>query len=245
MVLQGKVAIVTGVDSEVGAACVLELAREGATVVAVGESPSALANFSHPGGHVVTGQTCRITRREEVDRLVGWVVRTCGELHIVVNAPRADDREIRLEECPLQVVEDQIKLRFYGPLNVMQASFPYLREVGSSSIINFSDPDAAIGEPGRMASNASNEAVAALSRTAAREWGRFGVRVNVVRSTDCAASGDGSAAEADPWVLSQIPLGRMGSSREIARTVVFLASEEAAMLAGMTVEVDGGRSMFA
>jgi NAD(P)-dependent dehydrogenase (short-subunit alcohol dehydrogenase family) len=249
--LAGKVAIVTGASRGIGRACGLELAAEGAAVVVAAREAGRLnelvEEISGRGGAAlaVAGD---VGDRVVAESVVRSAVDRFGRLDALVLAAQSTGSEACLEAYPVADVEGALHSGLFGSLHVMQAAFSHLRDAGDSSIVTFGDPDAVVGEPGRLATNVAKEAIRALTRTAAREWGRYGIRVNAVNPTVHSERVDAeleAAPDLEAWLATQIPGGRLGDARDVARTVVFLVSADAAMLTGSTVAVDGGRAMYA
>jgi 2-hydroxycyclohexanecarboxyl-CoA dehydrogenase len=150
------------------------------------------------------------------------------------------------EETPLSGIEKMWRVGYLGVTNTMQACLPYLRE-RRGSVINFGS-GAGIGAGAGYASYGPvKEAVRAITRIAAKEWGRYGVRVNNIcpfaksdQFDEWAAANPDQAAMA----IGSVALGRVGDcEHDIGRAAVFLASEDAAYVTGHSLMVDGGQGM--
>jgi NAD(P)-dependent dehydrogenase (short-subunit alcohol dehydrogenase family) len=130
----------------------------------------------------------------------------------------------------------------------MQAAFPHMRDRGGR-IINFGSWYGKAGQEGTLAYNLTKEAIRALTRTAAREWAKYGITVNVINpaaKTDAAAHVERNNPEAFAQALAMIPMGRFGDPEgDIAPVAAFLASRAAGYVTGQTIEVDGGLLMHA
>jgi NAD(P)-dependent dehydrogenase (short-subunit alcohol dehydrogenase family) len=133
----------------------------------------------------------------------------------------------------------------------MQAAFPHLRERGGR-IINFAFWYGAIGNAGTVGYNITKEAVRSLTRTAAREWARHAITVNVVEpaaKTDAADNIERANPEAMAAAVAAIPMGRLGDPHDphldIAPVVLFLATDDARFIPGQTLGVDGGMFLHA
>ena len=130
----------------------------------------------------------------------------------------------------------------------MKAVFPWMKERGGK-IINFGSSLGQIGGEGTAAYNATKEAIRALSRTAAREWGKYGINVNVINPavvTDAMLGYLNAHPEQAEAMLGQVPLRRWGDPvKDAGGLAVFLASSDADYLTGMTLQLDGGGSMHA
>jgi NAD(P)-dependent dehydrogenase (short-subunit alcohol dehydrogenase family) len=169
-----------------------------------------------------------------------------GRIDILVNNAQAT-RQAKIED----ITDDSIALTFgsglFGTLYHMQAAFPYLRERGGS-VINFGTRQGIYGEPGDGIYGANKEGIRGLSRSAAREWGQFGIRVNVINPAALSPSAEKSL-NADPVraqrYYDETSLRRFGRPDEdIAPIGVFLASDESRYLTGQTLNADGGQIML-
>ncbi|WP_433472263.1 SDR family NAD(P)-dependent oxidoreductase [Spirillospora sp. CA-142024] len=249
MRLDGKVALVTGAGQGVGRGVALALAAEGAAVAVTGRTESKLhavvREIADRGAkaHPVTGD---VGRREDVERMVAECVSAFGRLDILVNNAQSSVQRLLKDTG-----DEDVELAYgTGPLatfHAMRAALPHLRMQGGS-IVNFGSSTAVLGDPTFGSYAMAKEAIRGLTRTAAREWGRYGIRVNTI----CPAALSPAAAEyrdADPErfekVVQQIPLGRMGDpEQDIGRAVAALVSDDMAYLTGATLMLDGGRTLL-
>ena len=132
----------------------------------------------------------------------------------------------------------------YAAFYYMKECFPYLKQSKQSRVINFASAAGVYGNMGQTSYAAAKEGIRGMSRVAAREWGEFGITVNIIcplAMTEQLAKW----AEAEPEMakanLKNITLGRYGDpEKDIGRTCLFLASEDAAYITGQTIHVDGG-----
>src|SRR2546429_6491416 len=136
-----------------------------------------------------------------------------------------------------------------GSLWAMQAVHPHMKAAGWGRIVNFASAAGITGMRGYGAYNASKEAIRALTRTAAREWGRDGVVVNCIAPGAASKRGQDSAArntEAYEQFIREHPIGRQGDPEDdIGPVVLFLCSDACRYLTGQTFMVDGGAFLFA
>ena len=247
--LAGKVAIVTGGSQGIGLAMARAFAREGAAVVVSSRRADAIeaaARDLAESGAQVLGVQADVAQREDVERTIAQTIERFGRIDILVNNAQST-RQAKIED----ITDDSIALTFgsglFGTLYHMQAAFPHLRERGGS-VINFGTRQGIYGEPGDGIYGANKEGVRALSRSAAREWGRFGIRVNVINPAALSPAAE-RFLEANPVrmqkYLDEISLGRFGSpDDDIAPIALFLASDEARYVTGQTINADGGQIML-
>ena len=252
--LRGKVAVVTGAGRGIGRAIAEEFAAEDAKVLVASRTEAgvvAVVDAIRALGGEAIGVTCDVSRRADVDRTIAAAIDAWGGIDILVNNAQSfgtpgDPRRKSLDSAIESVTEEEwdwvYSTGLKGTLYFMQGAFSSMKERGGGGIINFGSGRGIISTPLTGAYNAAKEAIRSLSRTAANEWGTHGIRVNVINpaiDTD-AFRADVPTDEAREAVRAMIPLGRIGTPHEAARTAVFLASPDASYLTGMTIHLDGG-----
>jgi NAD(P)-dependent dehydrogenase (short-subunit alcohol dehydrogenase family) len=247
MELEGKTAIVTGGGQGIGRGVALVLARRGAAVTVTGRTKDKLdlvvKEIEGAGGRAlaVVGD---VGRRDDVDAMVDDTVNTFGGINILINNAQSSKPGISVADLSDEDFELVFRSGALGTLFAMQACYPYLKAAGGC-VINFGSSTSITGDAGFASYVMAKEAIRGLSRVAAREWGRDGIRVNVV----CPAAHSPSAdkfRDSDPErfarIVRQIPLGRMGDEVEdIGRAVAALVSDDFQYLTGATLLLDGGR----
>jgi NAD(P)-dependent dehydrogenase (short-subunit alcohol dehydrogenase family) len=247
--LAGKVAVVTGASQGIGLAISQAFVREGAAVVMSarrGEVLEAEAKKLEQAGASVLAVTADVAQREDAARTIAAAVERFGRLDILVNNAQTT-RQAGVES----ITDEAIALTFgsglFGTLFHMQSAFPHLKERGGS-IVNFGTRQGIYGEPGDGIYGANKEGVRALSRSAAREWGQFGIRVNVINPaglSPAAARFFAENPERGQKYMEDISLRRFGDlDTDIAPVAVFLASEDARYVTGQTINADGGQIML-
>lgn len=246
--LDGKVAIVTGGGQGIGAAIALAYAREGAQVVVTGRTLAKLEEVasSAPSGKVLPIGALA-GNREQAERTVRETVAQFGRVDVLVNNAHTFTDYLPLEDAKMEencLVD--IQSAFIGSLQLMQLCFPYMRDQGGGSILNMGSSYGIRCEPGFLAYAASKEAIRALTRTAAREWGRHKIRVNTILPSAMSPKArwyleDSQTYDAE---LAKVSLGIFGTPEDIAPTAIFLASDDSNYVTGQTIGVDGGSTML-
>jgi 2-hydroxycyclohexanecarboxyl-CoA dehydrogenase len=244
--LTGKSALVTGGGQGIGRGVSLALAKEGARVAIVGRTESkciAVAEEITAFGGEAIAIKCDVAVREQVDAAVTRTVEAFGGLNILVNNAQSST------QGPLeQATEDDVVLCWRtGPMatfHAMQAALPHLKQADGATIVNFGSSTAIDGASGFGAYAMAKEGIRGLSRVAAREWGRYGIRVNIVVPNALSpAAADFRTAQPERFerMLKGIPLGRVGDPEDdIGRAVVALAGSDLDYMTGQTVMLTGG-----
>ncbi|WP_242678711.1 SDR family NAD(P)-dependent oxidoreductase [Psychrobacter pygoscelis] len=246
-----KTVIVTGAGSGIGRATAIRFAKEGAKVVLVGRTSETLEDtvkqfpedhtWIHADNHLTV--TCDITQPQQVEAMVEHVINKFGSIHVLVNnAGKAVQGKITdLSESQWQ---SAIDVNLNGTFHVCQAVMPTLIE-SKGNIVNVSSVSAMGGDWNMAAYNASKAGVTNLTRTLALDHGADGVRVNAVNpsvtKTDMTTNIQESIDKTDKY-LARCPLKRLATPEDIAAAITFLASEDAAMITGVNLPVDGGVS---
>ena len=247
--LSGRVAVVSGGSSGMGAAVVARLAEAGAGVVVGGrddDRTSGVASSVRSNGGQATPVIGNIADSATADLLVASALEEFGRLDIVVSAAgvmyRADAISTDDEQWR-QVMAVNVD----GPFFLSRAAIPALRNNGGGSIINISSTCGLVGSAGLAAYCASKGAVSNLTRAMALDHAAEGIRINAVCpgavETPMLGSGHPSGRTIDDVrasTLASIPDGRIPDAAEIADLVLFLASDSSRHLTGANLSIDGG-----
>ncbi|GAB3372271.1 SDR family oxidoreductase [Amycolatopsis echigonensis] len=244
--LEGKTAVVTGGSSGIGLAAAERLAAEGAHVFITGRNQDALDTAAKSIG-AATAITGDIANLADLDRLYD-AVRARGKGLDIVFANAAAGSFATLEETTAEHFDQIFDTNVRGTLFTVQKALPLLNK-GASVILN-SSVRADDGLESFGAYSASKAAVRSYARTWANELKDRGIRVNVVSpgSIDTPVLEKSLAADkvdaARASFAARVPLGRMGTPREVADAVLFLASEQSSFILGANIYVDGGEKQF-
>lgn len=246
--LKGRIALVTGAGQGVGEGIARRFAAEGATVVVAeynaeaGERVASQLNTGAGQGHFIATD---IRDRDSTVAAVSQTIERFGKLDILVNnAYPTGTPPKRLEQRDYDGFHAALTAGFESVWWTMKAAYPVMKAQQYGRVINLCSLNGVNAHPYTADYNSAKEAVRALSRTAAREWARDGICVNII----CPAAVTPAFRrfeQLDPenaaLMLRQNPMGRMGDpERDIGGAALFLASEDCRYVTGNTLFVDGG-----
>jgi NAD(P)-dependent dehydrogenase (short-subunit alcohol dehydrogenase family) len=238
-----KVVLITGGTSGIGKVTAIAFANAGAKVVLTGrrekEGAEVVAEIKKTGG---TASFIRadVSKDADIVKAIDFVVATYGRLDVAFN-----NAGVEMLGPLDQVTEEQYRSTFdinvWGVLNSMKHEIPAMLKGGGGAIVNTSSIAGHIGLAQASIYVATKHAVEGLTKAAAVEFAKQGIRVNAVApgtiDTEMVAR---FPKEAQEWLKSQHPVGRFGASEDIAAAVLYLASDGAKFTTGAILAVDGG-----
>lgn len=241
--LDGRVAIVTGASSGLGAAVAEALAALGARVAVVARRKDKLTELAERIGGLALA--CDLGEPDRVGEVVPAVADGLGRPEILVNAAGAMFTEERAENEPPDAIRRTFELNLMAPFLLAQGVFPHMRELGRGSVVNISSISGRVGISGiPQASYAASKAgLSGLTSELAVQWAKHAIRVNTVapgffRSEITAPLYDNERS--GEYLRRNTPLRKEGTAQDIVGAVVWLAGDAAAYVTGQTIVVDGG-----
>ncbi|MEY4511910.1 MAG: hypothetical protein RLZZ450_4032 [Pseudomonadota bacterium] len=244
--LTGKIALITGGGGGIGRATALAFFAEGAKVVVADLDTStarAVADEITAAGGEALGIAVDVAESDQVDALVSQVVKLFGRLDIAFNNAGIDVEHEPLHLCTEAMFDSLISVNVKGVWLCMRREIQQMLEQGGGIIVNTASIGGLGGAPRQPVYGATKHAVLGLTKSAALEYGRKGIRVNAVCPGVIRTPMMDRALERDPRRKTRIdqvhPVGRVGEADEIARAVVFLSSDDASFVHGVGLPVDG------
>lgn len=249
MDFEGKVAIVTGAAGGIGAATAKILAARGAAVVvadydqASGEATAAA--IAADGGEA-TFERVDVSDEQQIDALVAATVQRYGRLDVAHNNAGILHAAASFTDLPMSDWDRSIAINARGVALCMRAELRHMLSAGGGAIVNTASGAGIGAVPDLSAYVTSKHAVIGLTRAAAVEYPRRGIRVNAVApGTVLTAMTAGMTPEQRDELNALMPMGRMAHPEEVAEVVAFLLSDAASYVNGAVVPIDGGASAHA
>ncbi len=243
----------TGAASGFGEAIARRFAAEGANVVVADVNESGgkrvVASIEGEGGKAFFF-CCDVSRADDVRSLIEGSVDQCGGLDVLVNNAGFSHRAMPMWDLPEEEFDRVFATNTKGVYLGVKYAVPALRARGGGVIVNTASIGAVAPRPGVTAYNATKGAVVTMTRGLAVELAPFKIRVNAVNPVASETGFVRGAMGVDTFpegvrksLIAGIPLGRLTEPGDVAAAVLFLASDEAAFLTGVCLDVDGGRSI--
>jgi len=249
MKLAGKVAIITGAGSGIGRASALLFAAEGASVVVADYAPQGgretVNLIRQAGGEAIFVET-DVSKAEDVERMVRTTIETFGHIDILFNNA-AVTIPASVVDTSEEVWERTINIDLKGVFLPCKFAIPHMIAGGGGVIINTASMCGLVASPNQAPYSAAKGGVVALTRQMAIDYAPHGIRVNGIAPSEVrtpmflgfinrAPDPEKKMAE----LVARIPMGRVAEPEELARAALFLASDDASYITGVTLPVDGG-----
>lgn len=247
MMLKNKVALVTGGTSGIGRATAIAFGAAGAKVVFSGRRDvegEKTAKLIRETGVECLYVHSDVSNEEDIKSLVQKTVETYGRLDCAFNNAGIESSNKPLHEQSIEDFDKVMSINVRGLFLCMKYEIQQMLSQGSGAIVNNSSTLGLIAFPGISPYVASKHAVMGLTKSAALDYAKQGIRINAVNPGGTATEGvdrvfkkAGITADA---IAAMVPMGRMGQAAEIAQAVVFLCSDTASYITGQPLVVDGG-----
>jgi NAD(P)-dependent dehydrogenase (short-subunit alcohol dehydrogenase family) len=243
--LEGKVALVTGASRGIGRDLAVALAGAGAKVAAgvrrIEDADDVVAEVRDTGGEAA-GVAIDLTERSSIEEAVAEVVDRYGRIDVLVNNAGLGTNHDALDATE-EEWDELFAVNVRGLFFACQSAGRRMVDQSYGRIVNMASQAGLVGIPRHAAYSASKGAVIALTKVLALEWGSSGVTVNCVAPTFVRTPGTAERLDQPEFladVLTRIPVGRVGTTTDVAGAVIYLASDAAALVTGTVLVVDGG-----
>lgn len=242
---ENKIAIVTGGSFGIGRAAAIAFANKGAKVAIVDfvEDNVTLDEIKSSGGEAIFIR-CDVSKDEEVSKMVETVVTTFGRLDYAFNNAGVEGITAPVQECTEENWERTVGVNLKGVWLCMKYEIAHMLRQGKGAIVNNASIAGLVGFPGLPAYVASKHGVIGLTKNAALENAKLGIRVNAVCpgviKTPMVDRFTGKDKAVEKQFEDMEPIGRMGQPGEVAEAVVWLCSDSASFVTGHAMTVDGG-----
>jgi len=247
--VKDRIAIVTGAGSGIGQASAIRLAEEGATIICADinlESATDTAQQIRDAGFIAEGYALDISDSQACTALVDHAVTKFGAIDILVNNAGVNLPGV-FHEVSNETIDRTLNVNVKGAMYLTRAALPHMLKNSRGSIVNMSSVNGLVSEPYLSVYSASKGAIVMFTRGIALDYAKTGIRCNAI----CPGWVDTPINHAHAKMLGGLdhvyktidsfqPIGRPGTSREIANVVLFLASDESSFMTGSIVSADGG-----
>lgn len=246
MKFKDKIVIITGGNSGIGKAAALLFAQDGAKVM-IADLADALDTELADAVKQTSGEVSfvkvDVTKLPEIENMITHTISLWGKFDILVNSAGVLGPRIRTEKYPEEVFDKVIDVNVKGLWHCMKVALRYMVEQRSGNIVNIASVAGHLGMVGHIAYSASKHAVVGMTKTAAIEFAKHGIRINAVcpgfTQTPMLEGADTDAAYLEALQYAT-PMKRFGKPEEIASAILYLAADEASFITGQSVIVDGG-----
>lgn len=244
-IFNNKVAIVTGGAFGIGRATAVAFARRGAKVVVADwiEDQETIKQIENEGGTAIFLK-CDVSQNGDVGNMVHQAVEKFGRIDFAVNNAGIEGLTANTEECSEENWDKTISINLKGLWLCMKYEIPIMLNQGAGAIVNVASIAGLVGFPGLPAYVASKHGIIGLTKTAALENAKAGIRINAVCpgviKTAMIDRVTGKDKTVEKLYEDMEPVGRMGQPEEVAEAIVWLCSDGSSFVTGHAMAVDGG-----
>lgn len=244
--LENKVAVVTGATSGIGEAVARLFAKEGAKVVFCGRrqdlGDKIAAEIAAEGGEV-TFVKADVAVDADIDNLVKTVIDKYGRINVLIPNAGTSGECKPFEQSSVEDFDYVTRVNFRSYYYLCRQVIPYMLDAGKGSIVMTSSVATIMASPTGEAYCGSKAGVAHMAKSLAIEYAARGIRVNVVMPGAITTGFIPAGCPAEAYYINRMPVKRMGTAEECANAYLFLASDEASLITGVLLPVDGAMSL--
>ncbi len=251
MKFQNQVAIITGSTKGIGKATALLMAAEGAKVVIVGtteEAGNAVVDEIKAAGGEAFFQKTNVTSAADLDALVSAALDQYGKIDILVNNAGVGGSLANMDQITDEEWDKVLATNLTAPFQIMKRVIPVMEKAGGGKIVNVASMASTAAGRGGIAYTTAKHGVLGLTRQVSLDHGHAGIRVNAVLpgpiDTQMIARVLAMPQHPLNMKIKMSPAGRPGQPEEVAKAILFLASEDSSFIQGAALAVDGGYTIF-
>jgi NAD(P)-dependent dehydrogenase (short-subunit alcohol dehydrogenase family) len=245
--LKDKICLITGGGTGVGRAAAIKFAQEGAIVVIanrrIDKGEEVLKIIKDMGKETLYVQT-DISKEKQVEKLISEIIRQYGRLDCAFNCAGIDGTKASLIQCDELSWDEIMNTNLKGTFFLLKYEIKAMLEKNEGTIVNMSSVSGFLGRINRCAYNASRAAIISLTKTAAIEYIKNGIRINAIApaaiETDIFERMTDGNDEIKAYYAKGHPIGRIAKPDEIAEAALWLCSNKSAFIVGQTIIIDGG-----
>jgi len=244
--LEGKIVLVTGGTSGIGRAAALAFAKEGAKVVVSGRhrdtGEETISIIERAGGEALFIEA-DVSKATEVEWLINSTLKKYGSVHCAFNNAGVEGTKNSIIDCTEEDWDQVININLKGVFLCMKFEIPPMLKQGGGTIVNMSSAYGLVATQGLAPYIASKHGVVGLTKAAALEYAKGGIRINALCPGGVYTEMQrrlGNDDKRKEEISRRYPLGRLGNPEEIAQAVIWLCSDAASFVIGHTFVVDGG-----
>ena len=242
--LKPYVVLITGGASGLGLAAAHGFAKEGATIVIADLQEAAAKSIAQQLGSQHLGLACDVADEAQVNHVVDTVIKKYGRVDVLINCAGIADRVKPTVEQDMMHFRRLLDIHLTGTYMMTKACAVHMLKQGKGNVINISSIAGVIGLTYRNAYSAAKAGISMITRTLGCEWGAAGIRVNAIAPgyilTPLVQAIVDEGLLDKSVVERRTPMGHLGEPHHIGDAMLFLASDQAAFITGVTLPVDGG-----
>jgi len=242
---RARVALITGGARGIGLACAARLAREGVACALVDLDHAAAEKAAASVEGRLIGLGADVTRQEELRRAFSRAAEALGPVNVLVNSAGITGTTIPAWEADVGEVRRVMEINFMGTFLACVTAIPSMAAQRWGRIVNVASIAGKEGNPNLAAYSSSKGAVIALTKSLGKELAQTGVLVNAIAPAVIRTEMNQTvSAETLKYMLSKIPMNRIGEPQEVAELVAFLSSEAVSFSTGAVYDISGGRATY-
>ena len=243
----GQVVVISGAATGIGKASAQLIAARGATVVALDFNAAALADLSKELSLAANqSHICDISSQDQIDKAIAVILKDHGKIDALVNtAGIVGPSNTVVEEVNWPDFEKVLQVNLYGAIWLTQAVIPSMKEKKYGRIVHLASIAGKEGNPGLSPYNTSKAGMIGFVKGVAKEVAPYGVVINALAPAVISTPMNSNTSEETlKYMISRIPMGRVGQPEEVAEIVAFMASKACSFTTGFTFDASGGRATY-